>query len=212
MYKNYSRRLKRIVLTLTPGEYYVSQDLDIISSMLGSCISACIFDVTNKIGGMNHFMLPSQIDPDNLFYTKTGRYGMYTMELLIGDLIKLGAERKNLKAKIFGGSNILKFRNTEGNIPDSNIQFTKKFLEMEQIPLLAMDVGGCIGRKILFFTDTGTVLLKKLVGISKSAVIYEELFYTRNLLRRRIENSKTPSSSSVGEEGSLGVGAIKGTF
>lgn len=188
MYRNYSRRLSKIVLTLTPGEYYVSHNSEVISSILGSCISACIFDVTNKIGGMNHFMLPDQIDPDNLLYTKTGRYGMYAMELLIGDLIKMGAERKNLKAKIFGGSNVLKFRTTEGNIPDSSIQFTKKFLEMEQIPLLNMDVGGTVGRKILFFTDTGTVLLKKLVGISKSEVIREELLYKRNLLRKRIES------------------------
>lgn len=192
MYRNYSRRLNRIVLTLTPGEYYVSQDLEVISSVLGSCISVCIFDVTNKIGGMNHFMLPDQIDPDNLLYTETGRYGIYAMELLIGDLVKMGADRKYLKAKIFGGSNVLNFRNTEGNIPDSNIQFTKKFLEMEQIPLLTMDVGGSVGRKILFFTDTGTVLLKKLVGISKSEVVREELLYTRNLLRKRIENSSTP--------------------
>ena len=193
MYRNYSGRLHRIVLTLTPGEYYVSQNLEVISTILGSCISTCIFDVTNKIGGMNHFMLPDQIDPDNLLYTKTGRYGMYAMELLIGDLIKMGAERKHLKAKIFGGSNVVNFRNLEGNIPNSSIQFTKKFLEMEQIPLLAMDVGGSVGRKILFFTDTGTVLLKKLVGISKSAVIRKEVLYTRNLLRKRIENSNTPS-------------------
>jgi chemotaxis protein CheD len=179
-------------MTLTPGEYYVSKELDVISSVLGSCISACIFDVTNKIGGMNHFMLPDQIDPDNLLYTKTGRYGMYAMELLIGDLIKMGAERKYLKAKIFGGSNVLNFRNSEGNIPGSNIQFTKKFLEMEQIPLLTMDVGGSVGRKILFFTDTGTVLLKRLVGISKSEVVRDELLYTRNLLRKRIENASTP--------------------
>ena len=193
MYRNYSGRLHRIVLTLTPGEYYVSQNLEVISTTLGSCISTCIFDVTNKIGGMNHFMLPDQVDPDNFLYTKTGRYGMYTMELLIGDLIKMGAERKHLKAKIFGGSNVVNFRNLEGNIPNSSIQFTKKFLEMEQIPLLAMDVGGSVGRKILFFPDTGTVLLKKLVGISKSAVIHEEMLYTRNLLRKRIENSNTPS-------------------
>lgn len=189
MYRNYSQRFKRYVLTLRPGEYYVSQDSEIISSTLGSCISACIFDTANKIGGMNHFMLPGQIDPDNFIYTKAGRYGMYAMELLTGELIKLGAERKNLRAKIFGGSNVLKFREADGDIPNSNIQFAKKFLDMEQVPLLNMDTGGSVGRKIFFFTDTGRVLLKKLVETPRSEVIREELRYKNNLFRKRLEDS-----------------------
>ena len=133
MHRKYSRRFNKDVLVLMPGEYLASADPVIISTVLGSCISACIFDIQNKIGGMNHFMLPSQIDPDNFIYTKTGRYGMYAMELLIGDLLTLGAERKHLRAKIFGGGNVLHFRKTDGDIPDSNIQFTKKFLTMEQM-------------------------------------------------------------------------------
>ncbi len=189
MRRNYSRRFNRRVLTLTPGEYFASKDPVIISTILGSCISACIFDIQNKIGGMNHFMLPSQIDPDNFIYTKTGRYGMYAMELLIGDLLTLGAERKHLRAKIFGGGNVLHFRKTEGDIPYSNIQFSKKFLAMEQIPLLTMDVGGTVGRKIFFFTDTGKVLAKKLIGTQQSEVIQEELRYKKNLLRTKAEDS-----------------------
>ncbi len=189
MHRNYSRRFNKDVLVLMPGEYLASADPVIISTVLGSCISACIFDIQNKIGGMNHFMLPSQIDPDNFIYTKTGRYGMYAMELLIGDLLTLGAERKHLRAKIFGGGNVLNFRKTDGDIPDSNIQFTKKFLTMEQIPLLTMDVGGFVGRKILFFTDTGKVLAKKLVGTSKSEVVRKELLYKRKLFRKRVEDS-----------------------
>lgn len=159
----------------------------IISTVLGSCISACVFDTAAKIGGMNHFMLPGRIDPDNFIYTKTGRYGMYAMELLIGNLIKLGGERKNFRAKVFGGSNVLNFRETDGDIPNSNIQFVKKFLELEQIPVLAMDVGGFVGRKIFFFTDTGKVLSKKLVGKPNLENIREELLYKKNVSRKRIE-------------------------
>ncbi|MBW2644672.1 MAG: hypothetical protein JRE23_00580 [Deltaproteobacteria bacterium] len=191
MRKNYSRRFNRDVLVLMPGEYFASKDPVIICTLLGSCISACIFDIVNKIGGINHFMLPGRVDPDNFIYTKAGRYGMYAMELLIGDLIKLGAARTNLRAKIFGGSNVLNLRKTEGDIPRSNIQFSKNFLEMEQVPLLSMDVGGSVGRKIFFFTDTGKVLSKKLIGTSKTEVIREELRYKRNLFRKRIEDSNS---------------------
>jgi chemotaxis protein CheD len=189
MRKNYSRRFNRDVLVLMPGEYFASKNPAIICTLLGSCISACIFDIVNKIGGINHFMLPGRVDPDNFIHTKAGRYGMYAMELLIGDLIKLGAARKNLRAKLFGGSNVLNFRKTEGDISRSNIQFSKNFLEMEQVPLLSLDVGGTVGRKIFFFTDTGKVLSKKLIGISKTEVIQEELRYKRNLFRKRLEDS-----------------------
>lgn len=191
MRKKYSRRFNKDVLVLMPGEYFASKDPVIICTLLGSCISACIFDIVNKIGGINHFMLPGRVDPDNFIHTKGGRYGMYAMELLIGNLIKLGAARKNLRAKIFGGSNVLNFRKTEGDVSSSNIQFSKKFLEMEQVPLLNMDVGGSVGRKIFFFTDTGRVLSKKLIVTSTSEVIREELRYKRNLFRKRIEDSSS---------------------
>lgn len=191
MRKKYSRRFNKDVLVLMPGEYFASKDPVIICTLLGSCISACIFDIANKIGGINHFMLPGRVDPDNFIHTNAGRYGMYAMELLIGDLIKLGAARKNLRAKIFGGSNVLSFRKTEDAIPRSNIQFSKNFLRVEQIPLLTMDVGGPAGRKIFFFSDTGRVLSKKLIITSKSEVLQEELRYKRNLFRKRIENSNS---------------------
>lgn len=146
---------------LRAGEYYSSKNGEILHTVLGSCIATCIYDYEKKIGGMNHFLLPCMIHPDEIMASEVGRYGMYAMELLIGELIKCGAKRKNLAAKLFGGGNVLKFRKADGDITGSNIQFAKKFLELEGIPLQKEDLGGYNGRKIMFFTDTAEVLLKR---------------------------------------------------
>lgn len=146
---------------LRVGEYYSSKVGVILHTILGSCIATCIYDTENKIGGMNHYLLPGMIHPDEILISETGRYGIYAMDLLIGELVKFGAHREHLAAKIFGGGNVLEFRETDGDVTESNIRFARKFLELEKIPIINEDLGGNIGRKILFFTDNGKVLLKK---------------------------------------------------
>ncbi len=161
MKRFYSQKYKKEVIMLHAGEYYASKKGVILHTILGSCIATCIYDHEKKIGGMNHYLLPGMIHPDEIMTSKIGRYGMYAMELLIGELIKYGAKRENLAAKIFGGGNVLEFRKTDGDVTGLNIRFAKKFLELEGIPVQRKDMGGDNGRKILFFTDTAKVLLKR---------------------------------------------------
>lgn len=190
MYRTYHPKLNKTVIILMPGEYYATANGEVISTMVGSCIATCIFDEEHKIGGMNHFMLPGVVGPKNLLLTEAGRYGMFAMELLIGELIKMGGNRKKFKAKIFGGGYVIRFRKSDGNVPQANIDFAKKFLELEGIPLLAEDVGGDNGRKILFFTHTNKVLVRRIGSREAMAPVQKaEEQYKSRVLRKRLDES-----------------------
>jgi len=167
------------------GEYFASKNGEILHTVLGSCIAVCIYDIKKKIGGMNHYLLPGMVHPDEILTSKVGRYGMYAMELLIGELIKYGASRENLASKIFGGGNILKFRKFDGDITGSNIRFAKKFLELEGIPAKSEDLGGYSGRKILFFTDTAKVLLKRFDVEKNQKILDNERAYKGLVFHKR---------------------------
>ena len=194
MKRFYSQKYKKNVIMLRAGEYYASKNGEILLTILGSCIAACIYDQKKKIGGMNHYLLPSMIRPDEIITSEAGRYGIYAMELLIGELIKYGAKRQNLAAKIFGGANVLEFRKTDGDVTGSNIRFAKKFLELEGIPLQKQDLGGYKGRKILFFTDTAKVLLKRFDMKKDLKTFNEEKLYKSLVFRRR---ETMPASSII---------------
>jgi chemotaxis protein CheD len=166
---------------LRAGEYFVSTKGEVIFTLLGSCIATCLYDAERKIGGMNHFLLPGMVHPGEIFTSEVGRYGMYAMELLIGELIKNGARREKLHAKVFGGSNVLRFRNSDGDVTGSNIRFAAKYLELEGIPPECQDVGGNKGRKLLFFTDTAKVLMKRFDMEKAPETINEENDYKQRL-------------------------------
>ena len=194
MKRFYSQKYKKNVIMLRAGEYYASKNGEILHTILGSCIATCIYDQEKKIGGMNHYLLPGIIHPDEIIISKIGRYGMYAMELLINELIKYGAKRENLTAKLFGGGDVLKFRKADGDVTGSNIRFAKKFLELEGIPVQKEDMGGYNGRKILFFTDTAKVLLKRFDMKKDLKTFNQEKFYKGLVFRRR---EAKPASSLV---------------
>ncbi|HUV49943.1 MAG TPA: chemotaxis protein CheD [Anaerolineae bacterium] len=194
MRRFYSQRYKKRVIILGPGEYFASKDGEILYTVLGSCIAVCIYDIEKKIGGMNHYLLPGMIHRDEILTSKLGRYGMYAMELLIGEFIKYGTRRENLIAKIFGGGNVLKFRRSDGDITGSNIHFAKKFLELEGIPVQSEDLGGYCGRKILFFTDTAKVLLKQFDVKKNQKIFDKERTYKGMVLHKR---RAVPSGSVI---------------
>jgi len=193
MKRFYSKKYNKTVNVLRVGEYYASENGEILHTILGSCIATCIYDQEKKIGGMNHYLLPGMIHPDEIMASEVGRYGMYAMELLIGELIKHGAKRKNLAAKVFGGGNILEFRKSNGDVTDSNIRFAKKCLELEGIPIQKEDLGGYHGRKIMFFTDTAKVLLKRFDMKKEIKTLNEEKAYKTLIFRKR----KAKPDSSV---------------
>ena len=183
LYQFYSDRLKKTVIMLMPGEYFATQKDQVLYTVVGSCIATCIYDRGKKVAGMNHFLLPGMVRPDEMLTSDLGRYGMFAMELLIGELIKLGARRGGLEAKLFGGGNVLKFRSSDGDVTKSNIRFAKKFLELEGIPAVKQDLGGNSGRKILFFSDSDRVLLKRFDIMKERSFIKSEETYKKTIFQ-----------------------------
>ncbi len=161
---------------LLPAEYYAtSQDMALVT-VLGSCVAACLRDPVLGLGGMNHFMLPdgdaSQGEP--------ARYGSHAMELLINALLKQGARRERLEAKVFGGGNVLKGFVSQP-VGTRNAQFVRDYLGAERIPVLAEDLGGIHPRKVCFFPVTGRVLVKRLPHAHDAQVRAEETAYVERL-------------------------------
>jgi len=148
------------------GGVHASSTPVVIRTILGSCISVCLRDPISKVGGMNHFMLPEGRE-NSLICTS---YGVHAMELLINQCMQMGADRRNLEAKVFGGGHVLRTRETQDSVPKSNIRFAKSFLLTERIPIISDNVGGYAAREVLFFSDTGKALIRKLAetGIDES--------------------------------------------
>ena len=170
---------------LLPGEYYATVRDMIIVTVLGSCIAACIRDTRLQIGGMNHFMLPTVGDPDSPI-ASSARYGAFAMEKLINDLMKLGAKRQYMEAKVFGGGRVMPTL-ASANIGQRNTQFVFDYLAAEHIPVVASDVLDVYPRKVYFFARTGRVRLKKLLSLNNNSVIERELDYSRSLRATPIE-------------------------
>ena len=140
------------------GGVWAGRTPGIVRTVLGSCIAVCLRDPAARVGGMNHFLLPSGSSGEAV----SARYGVHAMELLINECMKQGADRSALEAKVFGGGHVLRVRETDGNVPQSNIRFALGFLETEGIPVVSRDLGGYAAREVYFFTDTGRILLKRL--------------------------------------------------
>src|SRR5690606_10592835 len=127
-------------MKLLPGEYYVTDGRLALVTVLGSCVAACIRDVDSGIGGMNHFMLPDEGGKDVV--SSSARYGTYAMEILINHLLKSGARRNRLEAKVFGGGAVLASLSSS-NVGTRNAEFVLKFLQTEKIPVVAQDLLDC---------------------------------------------------------------------
>jgi chemotaxis protein CheD len=190
MFKRYSENFKRNMVIIYPGEFWVSSE-DVIATVLGSCISVCIKDRKTGIGGMNHFMLPGDVRSQDMFLSSSAKYGMFAMEQLLNEMIKKNGSKKDFEAKVFGGGHVLNFRKSDGNVPESNIDFVRAFLNMEQIPVVKEDVGGYAGRKILFFPDTAKVLLKRLESTVDSKIIEAEQNYKTKLFKEKEKLQET---------------------
>lgn len=172
------------MIIIQPGEYYVTDEDEVIATVLGSCISVCIRDEKKNIGGMNHFMLPGDFSDENTFLDQSARYGMYAMELILGDIIKLGSDRSNLTAKVFGGGHVLGSMPMSANaVPASNIRFVKAFLSMEGIKVIKSDVGGHHGRKVLYLPYSGRAFIRSLVPEADTKLASRDKHYQSRLAR-----------------------------
>jgi len=167
---------------LLPGEYFVTTRDMLLVTVLGSCVAACIRDTQSGIGGMNHFMLPDGGSDANSPLNASARYGTYAMEILINQLLKLGARRANLEAKVFGGGNVISGL-TQANVGQRNAEFVLQFLSMEGIRITARDLIDIYPRKVYFFPKTSKVLVKKLRNMHNNTITQREKDYSRQLNR-----------------------------
>lgn len=151
-----------------PGEYFVANEDLMIMTVLGSCISACIWDGRVRAGGMNHFMLPDGDSADGF-----GRYGSYAMELLINQMLKIGARRESMQAKVFGGAQVMAGF-TSMNVGERNTKFVLDYLATERIPVVSQDVLDIHPRKVCFFPVTGKALVKRLAHSHPETLVVEE--------------------------------------
>ncbi|PAJ71862.1 chemotaxis protein CheD [Pseudoalteromonas sp. NBT06-2] len=171
---------KSVVAKILPGEFYVTKQSEIISTVLGSCISACVYDEKMGIGGMNHFMLPINqaaalgTEEDQLCC----RYGNWAMEFLINEVIKNGGSRQNLKVKLFGGGQIIKAMTDVG---EGNIKFASTYLKQEGFSVDSHDVGGPWPRKVMFYPETGKAQVKKLRSIHNDTIQQRENKYLHEI-------------------------------
>ncbi len=166
---------------ISPGEYYFTDKEMLIVTVLGSCVSACIRDTKSGIGGMNHFMLPESASADrDSPVSESMRYGTYAMEVLINQLLRNGAKRENLEAKIFGGGNVLRSFTTN-NVGDRNAAFVKKYLKDEGIRVTGEDLLDIYPRKVYYFPKTGKVLVKKLKQLNNYTLVKREQAYSSKL-------------------------------
>ncbi len=149
-----------------PGQYFVDTDDILIMTTLGSCIAACLWDRERRIGGLNHFMLPEGAGSD-------GRYGSYAMELLINEMLRRGASRTKLEAKVFGGAQVIAGMDTL-NVGERNTRFVLEYLQTERIPVVSRDVLDVHPRKVCFMPASGRVVVKRLRPIDASSLLQQE--------------------------------------
>jgi len=161
-----------------PGEYFVTTTDMVLVTVLGSCVSACIRDREKGIGGMNHFMLAETTE--NSAIAASARYGTYAMEILINHLLKLGARRGNLEAKVFGGGRVMASL-AGSNVGERNSSFVIDYLATEGIKVAARDLLDVYPRKVYFFPNSGRVLVKKLVRLHNDTVLRRENEYAARL-------------------------------
>lgn len=153
--KYFDPKFDATAVRILPGEHYVATDpKEMLVTVLGSCVAACIRDPLTGIGGMNHFMLPESATGNWGKDSAALRYGNHAMEVLINDLLKLGANKNELEIKVFGGASVSSGTSTVG---DQNCAFIRKFLIVESLACSVFDLGGVAPRRIHYFPETGKV-------------------------------------------------------
>ncbi len=172
----------QFIARVLPGEYYVTRNPELITTVLGSCVAVCARDPVARVGGMNHFMLPDGSCPDWSQPDTATRYGSYAMEHLLNELFKQGGQRNRLEIKIFGGGRVL---NAMTDVGARNIAFIKEFLQNEGYRIAAADVGDVHPRKVLYTPDSGRVRVKKLQ--TNSALVQQETQYMKQIAKKPLE-------------------------
>lgn len=185
---HWDAELNAETIILQPGDFYVTEKDEVISTTLGSCIAACVRDRELGVGGMNHFMLPALDVNDDSDWEFTAvntaaRYGAFAMERLINTILKKGGKRNNLEFKFFGGGNML---NSSTSVGDNNIRFVKEYMEAEGYGISAQCLGRPYPLKLHYFASTGVAKVRKLASATVSVASSENRY--ANELERKLGN------------------------
>jgi len=164
------------------GEYCATKEPTIIYTLLGSCVSVCLFDPETRIGGMNHIFLPGRADLKH--YGVSARYGINAMEMLINEIMGLGGNRHRIVAKTFGGAHILPSIHREIGVGIKIVEFVKEFLKRERIRVISHDLGGNNARKVYFKTNTGDVYVKRIASRFYPDIVSEEQRLSAKIRRK----------------------------
>ena len=172
---------KRLIV----GEVFASREPMLLRTLLGSCVSACLYDARVRVGGLNHFLLAGGADPG----TEEGRYGVHAMELLINQIMRLGGSRAHLVAKVFGGAHVLP--GMSGAVPAANVRFVREFLHKEGIPVVGERLAGTAALEVCFYTDSGRARVRQVTSTPAALLAQQERE------RARLEHLDQASASRV---------------
>ncbi|HEY8585936.1 MAG TPA: chemoreceptor glutamine deamidase CheD [Rhodanobacter sp.] len=170
-----------MTVKVLPGEFYVSEQDEVVTTVLGSCVAACIHDPLHQVGGMNHFMLPEPRGERDSWTATAGRaarYGSDAMEQLINTILAAGGRRGDLMVKIFGGGRVLAQMTDIGR---RNIEFVQRYIVTENLNLCASDLGDIYPRQVQFFPKSGRVRVRLLRRRDDVALVADERSYLKRL-------------------------------
>jgi len=187
MYERHSLKYNKSIKIIHPGEFFASNEDELIGTLLGSCVALCLHDGKNGVAGMNHFMLPGRISSSDIFSDRSARYGITAVNKLLAAVQNFGAVKANLTAKIFGGGHVLDFMGNSGSIPMDNIRVARVMMEMEDIEIVTSDVGDNFTRKLMMDVRSGKVYLKK----STKVEVFENIMQReQEFVQRRFHGGK----------------------
>ncbi|MES1195758.1 MAG: chemoreceptor glutamine deamidase CheD [Steroidobacter sp.] len=179
-----------VIAKLLPGDFYVTSEDEVLDTVLGSCVSACIRNPRTGMGGMNHFMLPhprgESTDSWNAVASTATRYGSASMEQLINKILSGGGLRADLEVKIFGGARVLAVATDVGQ---HNVIFVREFLKQEGLKIVSEDVGDTTPRHVQYFPATGRARVKHLAGALSQTVVTQEVTYSRTIDQQPVTGS-----------------------
>ncbi len=172
------------VVKIFSGDWYVTKQHEMLATILGSCVAACIRDPIARVGGMNHFLLPGDENATGL--SDAARYGVFAMESLINGILKAGGRKDRLEIKVFGGGNVIK---SSARIGSKNAAFIRHFLNKEGFTLTSQDLEGNHPRRVHYYPQTGKVLVRALKRREDMVVVQEEDRYTRSISAKPVEGN-----------------------
>ncbi len=168
------------VVKIYSGDCYVTnREKEMLVTILGSCVAACIRDPVARVGGMNHFLLSDGGSKDDPMQAM--RYGAFSMEQLINGILKLGGKKERLEVKLFGGGNVIQ---SSAMIGDKNVKFVRNFCKEENLAIAGEDLGGNHPRRIHYYSDSGKVMLRTLQRSEDMAVVEEEKQYASRIVAK----------------------------